>query len=178
MIKIWVILKTLFAKIIGYIDSVKKEKEFMLYKSDIQIHDLEKKYQIDNIAGIPFDFAYDSITIFNRKNVDCGMNRAWQMYFNIKKYNAYLVHYTHYPLKEFNNTRFNRILNKLGILMAHITVIIEKDHKWYTADYGQVKMANDPKQAIEMIASKYKCKVKSFVIQDINWKIRKLKEIE
>lgn len=181
MLKIWVIIKTIIGIIIGYIHPIKKELKFINTKNHWDIVCLENKYEIDTMYigkyKIPFDFAYDSIEIFRRKNIDCSCHRAMQIKSHTDGFEAYLIHYLHYPLDKKLTTITDKILNKLGILMAHVSCVYKRENKWYSFDWCNEELALSFIDACNKIADKYECDIKELVVQDINWKIVDYKKL-
>lgn len=153
---IWIFIKREIAKRMGWIGDVGRELLYVKeYIKDATWEALKEKglrYKKDFI-----DSQYDSIKAILNKEDDCdGFNRIAQCYWYNKGYDAYLVTYWAKPFRQSHTT----------VILKVNSIYIDCDYGYYGAGYYSLE------NCISSIASRYKSKVKAWIVQDINWRIK------
>ena len=181
LLKFWIYLKIKYAKKQGWIRGSLFEKVFLKNKQVEDVYNL--RYIPDRLGKLLWDYQYDAIETFKRGGGDCNsINRVWQIWTAINKHtdNVFLVTFLH---KSFDKKSYNKylskqkikpsiltwILNKLGVLSAHTGCVFYDNKNYYVMDYGQTIKADNYLDAVKKLANKYRCQLKCYIAQDLNF---------
>lgn len=177
---LWIEIKLLISKLCNWIHPIYEELKFVKENFNDKFNELSFryislnefkladfcllktniKYKPDKLFNfIPFDWQYDSIKLFNNNGGDCNsLHRLIQCFYHNLGYETYLLTFLAKPFKK-----------------SHTTCIAFKDNNIYSIDYGQMIKYNIKDNIIKLFENSYNCKIKTYILQNINWKIVDLK---
>ncbi len=162
MYNIYIWFKTIINKIIDNISPLKKEMAFIIDNFEtMSMLTLKKagvEYKQDLLGKTQWDWQFSTDKLVQRKGGDCNsIMRAFQAYYYLKGFNAYLVTIVaDDPAK------------------CHATCILKKDNAYFVSDYDDFIECSDYADCINTVQKKYNIhRVVNIVAQDIRWKIVK-----
>ena len=159
ILKLWVLLRALFSRLLNNVDDIEKEIDFLKPFSKLDYgyltNVLKKRYIKDKLFWfIPWDWVFGPIKFFLRGGGDCSSLNYVIMLSMIahgtRKDDLYFITYTAKPFK-----------------LSHSTIIKVVDNLFEVWDYGRYcGRYMSVKSAIQKCGTIYGCKVVDYVAQD------------